>query len=53
MDIAMNNACIVYNQILKITDCKSKEVSNLDFRQEVAMRLIEVIVIGPALLHHL
>ena len=40
MDIAMNNACIVYNQILKINDCKSKEVSNLDFRQEVAMRLI-------------
>ena len=40
MDIATNNVCIVYNKILKITNCKSKEVSNLDFRQKVAIRLI-------------
>ena len=41
MDIATNNVCMVYNnKILKITNCKSKEVSNLDFRQKVAIRLI-------------
>ena len=40
MDIAMNNACIVYNDLMKAENSESKPVTTLEFREDVATKLI-------------
>ena len=40
MDIAMNNACIVYNDLMKAENSESKPFTTLEFREDVATKLI-------------